>query len=66
MDNAVLEQMVNSGLYQTRMRAAKQGYGLDRLVHDRNVYVRIEVAKQGYNTANKNIAEIIRSQQPLT
>ena len=46
MDNAVLEQMVNSNWYQTRMRVAKQGYGLDRLVHDRNVYVRIEVAKQ--------------------
>lgn len=47
MDNTVLEQMVNSGWYHNRMRAAKQGYGLDRLVHDRNVDVRIEVAKQG-------------------
>ena len=36
------------GNWKDRVGIAKQGYGLDKLVHDENPYVRMAVAKAGY------------------
>lgn len=40
--------MVGSEDWTVRQKAAQQGYGLDRLVFDRNEHVRFTVAAQGY------------------
>ena len=50
-DNSVtidLDWWLNSDDEEARIAAAKQGYGLDKLVNDKDWHVRKEVAKQCY------------------
>ena len=43
-----LQSLVCHNEASVRAAVAKQGYGLDVLIHDKNWYVRAAVAKQGY------------------
>ena len=43
-----LQSLVCHNEASVRAAVAKQGYGLDVLIHDKNWYVRASVAKQGY------------------
>lgn len=48
MTDKELNDMVYSDNPWERARAARNGYGLDILVHDKAPMVRVEVARQGY------------------
>ena len=45
--NLEMDKLVDSSKYEDRISAAKQGYGLDKLVWDENEFVRLAVAMQG-------------------
>ena len=54
---------MNDENFLVRAAVAKQGYGLDKLIHDKEELVRMEVANQGYNleTLVNDESGVIRS-----
>lgn len=46
--NEKMTKLFNSKLWSDRLRCARQGYGLEKLVNDNDSEVRAEVARQGY------------------
>jgi intracellular sulfur oxidation DsrE/DsrF family protein len=59
-----IEALVSSNKKSDRMKAARWGYGLHRLVNDKSISVRILVAKQGYglDILIKDENELVRAE----
>lgn len=64
MNDIKMSQLAYSSKQSDRMRAARWGYGLDKLVDDKSISVRILVAKQRYGLDKlvKDENELVRAE----